>query len=143
MKTQEATWPYSTYDEVSHLACEDVDVLRARIDQLLEERRNWRKIMGYDADVELPLEWRLTATEHRLFAALVIAKSGGIVSKASLHTALSGIDEPDTDPKIVDVVVCKVRKKLEPFGIEIQTAWGKGYYLDLEVRQRFRSPPTR
>lgn len=38
---------------------------------------------------------------------------------------------PDKTPelKIVDVLVCRVRKKIEPLGIRIDTAWGKGYAL--------------
>lgn len=40
-----------------------------------------------------------------------------------------------TDPKMVDVVICKLRKKLKPLNIYIRTLWGKGYYLDEESRQ--------
>lgn len=38
---------------------------------------------------------------------------------------------PDKEPeiKIVDVFVCKIRKKIEPLGIGIETHWGKGYSL--------------
>jgi hypothetical protein len=40
-----------------------------------------------------------------------------------------------TDPKMVDVVICKLRKKLRPLKIDIKTLWGRGYYLDEESRQ--------
>lgn len=38
---------------------------------------------------------------------------------------------PDKEPeiKIVDVYVCKIRKKIEPIGVRIETFWGKGYAL--------------
>lgn len=38
---------------------------------------------------------------------------------------------PDAEPeiKIIDVYVCKIRKKIAPLGIRIDTAWGKGYAL--------------
>jgi two-component system cell cycle response regulator CtrA len=38
---------------------------------------------------------------------------------------------PDREPeiKIIDVYVCKVRKKLDPIGVRIDTVWGKGYAL--------------
>ena len=39
-----------------------------------------------------------------------------------------------TDPKMVDVVICKLRKKLRPLGINIQTLWGHGYYIDSDGR---------
>ena len=37
-------------------------------------------------------------------------------------------DEPGEE-KIIDVLVCKIRKKLKPYGIDIKTHWGRGYYL--------------
>lgn len=40
-----------------------------------------------------------------------------------------------TDPKMVDVVICKLRKKLRPLGINIQTLWGHGYYIDEDGRE--------
>jgi hypothetical protein len=44
-------------------------------------------------------------------------------------------NNPDpTDPKIVDVVICKMRKKLKVKSIEIQTLWGAGYFITPEHR---------
>lgn len=53
-----------------------------------------------------------------------------ILSKESLLEWMYQIT-PDKEPelKIIDVFVCKVRKKIEPLGIRIDTAWGKGYAL--------------
>jgi hypothetical protein len=41
----------------------------------------------------------------------------------------------ETDPKMVDVIICNLRKKLKPFGLIINTLWGYGYYIDPEGRQ--------
>lgn len=41
----------------------------------------------------------------------------------------------ETDPKMVDVVICNLRKKLKPFTLTINTLWGRGYYLDNKDRQ--------
>lgn len=63
-------------------------------------------------------------------------------SKASLHSAIqsaratrspSSIDE--TDPKMVDVVICKMRKKLREHGVEIKTLWAKGYFIERPMRR--------
>jgi hypothetical protein len=45
-------------------------------------------------------------------------------------------DRPNLDPeiKIVDVYVCKARKKLKGFGVEIETVWGRGYRLSAECK---------
>ncbi len=51
-----------------------------------------------------------------------------------------------TDPKMVDVMICKLRKKLRDIDpkIKIITVWGGGYYLDPEIKesimQRLGSP---
>jgi len=39
-----------------------------------------------------------------------------------------------TDPKIVDVIICKLRKKLKPKGVSISTIWGHGYYIPKEAK---------
>lgn len=45
---------------------------------------------------------------------------------------------PDNVPeiKIIDVFVCKARKKLEPIGVRIDTVWGKGYALAVSDKPR-------
>lgn len=97
----------------------EIETLRERIRQLEEALS--------PSAVELPLEWRLTASEARVFAHLTTRK---VASKQSIMAALYS-DRPDDDPemKIVDVFICKLRKKVKPFGVEIQTVWGHGYAL--------------
>lgn len=43
-----------------------------------------------------------------------------------------------TDPKMVDVMICKLRKRLETFDkdLKIKTMWGSGYYIEEAVRRR-------
>jgi DNA-binding response OmpR family regulator len=61
-----------------------------------------------------------------MLAALVSARRG--LSKDALHAAINGAIEIETDPKIVDVLVCKLRRKL-PRDVAIETIWGFGYVL--------------
>ncbi len=65
--------------------------------------------------------------------------------KATLHRVIEAQraqranrpDDPEeTDPKMVDVVICNLRKKLKPFGVIIHTLWGHGYFLDVAGRQK-------
>lgn len=44
-------------------------------------------------------------------------------------------DPDETDPKIVDVVICHLRRKIKPKAIKIVTLWGHGYYLDAASRK--------
>jgi DNA-binding response OmpR family regulator len=131
-------WPYSTHDEVSHLGMSDAPLLRARVDMLLEERRDLKKRLGL-GEVIFPLEWKLTGQEARFLAALVNARRpDGAVSKEHIHEAMSASEEVHTELKIVDVICCRVRKKLAPYEIDVQTVWGFGYYLEADVRQRLK-----
>lgn len=70
----------------------------------------------------------LTIKEYGVIEALA-TRRGKPISKEQLMDALySGMDEPDV--KIIDVFVCKLRKKLAAAtGGEsyIRTVWGKGY----------------
>jgi Transcriptional regulatory protein, C terminal len=49
-----------------------------------------------------------------------------LVSRKELHAAISSLE---TDPKIIDVVVCKLRRKIRPYGIEIATVRKQGFCL--------------
>lgn len=75
----------------------------------------------------------LTTSEVRIFCALN-ARPGQVLSKNTLLTALCG--SRDLEIKIVDVMVCKIRKKI-PAPTKITTVWGVGYTLTspIEVPQ--------
>lgn len=72
----------------------------------------------------------LTTKEYAILELLALRK-GQTLNKASfLNHLYGGVDEPDL--KIVDVFICKLRKKLEKIsGGEtfIETVWGRGYVL--------------
>ncbi len=78
----------------------------------------------------------LTAKEQVLIEALAMRK-GNVVSKESLLGQLyNPVDEPEL--KIIDVFVCKMRKKLyEASGgmNYIETVWGRGYALKEVVKE--------
>ena len=52
-----------------------------------------------------------------------------------LHLASCPGEYPETHPKIIDVQICKMRRKLTPIGISIETVWGEGYRLAGDARQ--------
>lgn len=124
--------------------------IAARLDALegeneaLRERVRQLETELFSLDVQLPIEWRLTRSEARLFGALL---SKEVATKGAVMLALYG-DRPDggADTKIVDVFVCKLRRKLKPFGIAIHTEWGVGYRLHPADRHRYRrrlpDPPS-
>jgi two-component system cell cycle response regulator CtrA len=76
----------------------------------------------------------LTGKEYAILE--ILATRNGIVPKeAFLNNLYGGVDEPEI--KIIDVFVCKLRKKLvlASNGIDfIQTVWGRGYQLNRNVK---------
>lgn len=72
----------------------------------------------------------LTCKEYDLLEALALRKGRTLDKETLLSLLYGGIDEPNI--KIIDVFVCKLRKKLSDAlgGVcPIQTVWGRGYVL--------------
>ena len=77
----------------------------------------------------------LTGKEYGILELLSLRKGTTLTKDMFLNHLYGGMDEPEL--KIIDVFVCKLRKKLStasPEGINyIETVWGRGYVL--------RNPP--
>jgi two-component system cell cycle response regulator CtrA len=72
----------------------------------------------------------LTSKEYGILELLSLRKGSTLTKEMFLNHLYGGIDEPEL--KIIDVFVCKLRKKLEDAsGGEnyIETVWGRGYVL--------------
>jgi two-component system, cell cycle response regulator CtrA len=72
----------------------------------------------------------LTRKEFEVLELLALRQGMTISKEMFLHQLYGGIDEPAL--KIIDVFLCKLRKKLSAFsgGAEyIATVWGRGYML--------------
>ena len=71
----------------------------------------------------------LTGKEYAILELLVLRKGMVVTKEAFLNHLYGGMDEPEV--KIIDVFICKLRKKLAQAGAEnlIGTAWGRGYML--------------
>lgn len=76
----------------------------------------------------------LTGKEYSVLEMLAIHKDTTITKEMFLNHMYGGMDEPDD--KIIDVFVCKVRKKLmvASGGVNyVETVWGRGYLLRQET----------
>ena len=72
----------------------------------------------------------LTSKEYGIVELLSLRKGSTLTKEMFLNHLYSGVDEPEL--KIIDVFVCKLRKKLQDAsGGEnyIETVWGRGYVL--------------
>jgi two-component system, cell cycle response regulator CtrA len=73
---------------------------------------------------------RLTGKEYAILELLTLRKGTIVTREMLLNHLYSGMHEPE--PKIIDVFVCKLRKKLaQATGGDhsIETVWGRGYML--------------
>ncbi len=72
----------------------------------------------------------LTGKEYGILELMALRKGTTLTKEAFLNHLYGGMDEPEV--KIIDVFICKLRKKLEKaLGGDsyIETVWGRGYVL--------------
>jgi two-component system cell cycle response regulator CtrA len=117
----------------------DTNELVARVRAIVRRSKGFSKsnihVNGLSIDIddkkvnfngrEIPL----TAKEYAMLELLVFRKGMTISKETFLNHLYGGIDEPEI--KIIDVFICKIRKKLAAAGVPnlIATAWGRGYVV--------------
>lgn len=110
--------------------------LRAHIERQDVRIEELERVMGFD--FLPPLEWGLTPQQGRLFGCLM---TRDLVTQDAAMAALYG-DRVGADnepaPKIIDVFICHIRKKLKPFGLSVETRWGQGYFLTQDTKAAVR-----
>jgi hypothetical protein len=73
--------------------------------------------------------FKMTRLQTAVFVALLRRPE---ITKDQVHTAIEATRSPNSDPtdqKMIDVVICHIRKKIKDFNIELHTVWGQGYSL--------------
>lgn len=110
-----------------------IAILEAENDELRERVIQLERAMTSDYD-RMPIGG-LTSSEAVVLAVIVSTTNGASKSRIfeALYAMRSSRDLPE--PKIVDVMVCKLRKKLDALGVEIETIWGWGYRLSPASRE--------
>ncbi|HBK05318.1 MAG TPA: DNA-binding response regulator [Acetobacteraceae bacterium] len=83
----------------------------------------------------------LTGKEYSILELLVLRKGMVLTKEAFLNHLYGGMDEPEV--KIIDVFVCKLRKKLARAGADgvIGTIWGRGYVIRESATQELFVTP--
>jgi two-component system cell cycle response regulator CtrA len=108
------------------------EIIKAQREQIetLQERIRQLQALLAPEKYPIPFEWRLSGRERRTFLAL----SGGEFRTKEAIFGFLYFDMPGDPPdiKIVDMYIHKLRCKLKPFGVRIDTVWGVGYQLDLK-----------
>jgi len=82
----------------------------------------------------IPFEWKLTPLETKLFACLLGKPS--ITTKKTIMAAMYGDRVEVPMPKIIDIIVHQLRKKLPP-EVKVTTVYGQGFVLDPVSKARY------
>ena len=115
----------------------DASELQARIQAIVRRSKGYAQPTLHVGPVQLRLDTRdvavhgqpltLTGKEYAILELLMLRKGMVLTKEAFLNHLYGGMDEPEA--KIIDVFVCKLRKKLTDAGASglIGTVWGRGY----------------
>ena len=115
----------------------DVSECVARMQAIVRRSKGYSQPILRVGDVQLSLESRevsvagrpvrLTGKEYSILELLVMRKGMVLTKDVFLNHLYGGMDEPEV--KIIDVFICKLRKKLAEAGARdvIGTVWGRGY----------------
>ncbi|MBQ9035560.1 MAG: response regulator transcription factor [Alphaproteobacteria bacterium] len=114
--------------------------LLARIQAVVRRSKGHANSIIKTGDVEIDLDTQtvtvkgktlhLTGKEYGIMELLSLRKGATLNKDQFLNHLYGGIDEPEL--KIIDVFICKLRKKLEKASggkNYIETVWGRGYVL--------------
>src|SRR5205809_4902651 len=83
----------------------------------------------------------LTRKEYGMLELMALRKGSTLTKEMFLNQLYGGMDEPE--PKIIDVFMCKLRKKLANASNGknyIETVWGRGYVLREPTEDEVRIP---
>lgn len=73
----------------------------------------------------------------------LIYQTGDLITKRAVYDALYWAEaDGGPDMKILDVMMCKIRKKLRPMGVKIETVWGDGWRMPSSSKQILRDLAT-
>ena len=137
----------------------DAGEMRARVTAVVRRNKGHSQSLLQVGDLSLSLETRevsfnntpihLSGKESAVLELLMLRKGLVITKEMLLNHLYGGMDEPEM--KIIDVFVCKLRKRLERAGLMnvIETVWGRGYTLrnaatlsPLSLASTAGGPPT-
>ena len=117
----------------------DAQELIARIQAIVRRSKGYSRSVLNVGSLSLDLGARevtvegrpvhLTGKEYAILELLTLRKGIVLTKEAFLNHLYGGMAEPEV--KIIDVFICKLRKKLAQAGAEdlIGTVWGRGYVL--------------
>jgi len=112
-----------------------VDLLEEELDIAKERIRSLAVAKEFDRS--FTVAFGLTGGENQILSCLLARENA--TKEQIMHEIYANRIDDAPQTKIIDVYVCKLRKKLKKHGVDIATAWGSGYYMTKEMKDLTRS----
>lgn len=128
----------------------DRDELLARIQAIVRRSKGFSQEIMSVGNIEMNFSSKevrisgkyvhLTGKEFSILELLMMRRGSVITKETFLNHLYGGIDEPEI--KIIDVFICKLRKKLQTLGAGeiVTTVWGRGYMLKNDTSPALDAP---
>lgn len=114
----------------------DVFSLREELDTAREHLRQIFEACGQGSEEILNYCIALSMTRQEASVMCLLVRRG-TVSVEQFRTLVSK-GETGMDSNILTTLVCRIRRKLQPLGVVIGTAWGAGYYINSHGRETIK-----
>lgn len=103
----------------------------------LEEEVRQLKAELYNKAWEPPRELGLTRMQTAVASALMRSVDRPLSKEFLVEATRSPFcKKDDPEPKMIDTVICKMRERIKPWGLWIETVHGRGYRFTPATRQR-------
>lgn len=104
----------------------------------LEEQVRQLEAQLYGRHWEAPRELRFTALEEAIVATMLAANGRACSSEFLIDATrgLRGCHRQNPTSNIIDTKLCHVRAKMRPYGLTIETVWGRGWCITRTTRQK-------
>lgn len=124
-------------DNIKHGLLVEITNLRAQLDDARFQIRQL-SVAEKPEMISAGRVFGLTPKEARILTTLLRRETA---TRTTLYHALydGAMDVGERDPKIIDVFICKLRKKLRPHGIVVDNVWGSHYSMDAENKAKLRA----
>ena len=105
--------------------------------QLADAQFTIRELRKVPSSTHFRTAFKMTHGEAQLLSVIV---KHGRVTKERAHNELyeCGPDADVPNIKLLDTLICTIRRKLKPSGITIKTIWGEGWEISPEDRAKLR-----
>ena len=114
------------------MSVSEVQRLRDRVEEL-------ERILGIDQEMVNRIRVGISVTpDQAKMLGLLITRT--IVTHDAMFTAVHG-DKPECDqptPKVMEVQLSQLRRRLKPYGVAVVNAWKSGWFLTATDKARVR-----